>query len=243
MDEAKGGGGVSLHPATLGTPEGIGIWVGALLTFCIFSFLYKDNPFYKFAEHLFVGVSAGYYIILNWWTVIYPNLLEPLRKAFAGQGVGAREGMFAAELGDYRGYLLFPAALGVLLFTRLFGKIGWLSRWSLAIIIGVYAGIQTTGSAQGDFVAQVQASLQPLWTGSIGSSLNSIIFSVGLITSLLFFFFSREHKGALGMASKVGIFFLMVGFGAGYGYTVMSRVSLLIGRFQFLLEDWLGLAR
>jgi hypothetical protein len=72
-------------------------------------------------------VSAGYYIILNWWTVIYPNLLEPLRKAFAGQGVSERTGMFAAELGDYRGYLLFPAVLGVLLFTRLFGKIGWLS--------------------------------------------------------------------------------------------------------------------
>jgi hypothetical protein len=35
----------------------------------------------------------------------------------------------------------------------------------------------------------------------------------------------------------------MIGFGAGYGYTVMSRVSLLIGRFQFLLEDWLGIVR
>jgi hypothetical protein len=40
--------------------------------------------------------------------------------------------------------------------------------------------------------------------------------------------------------SRVGLVFLMVGFGAGYGYTVMSRVSLLIGRFQFLLETWLG---
>ena len=63
-----------------------------------------------------------------------------------------------------------------------------------------------------------------------------------MITSLLFFFYSREHKGALGVASQIGIFFLMVSFGAGYGYTVMSRVSLLIGRFQFLLEDWLGMA-
>lgn len=234
---------MSLHPAPLGTPEGFGIWIGALLTFCVFSFLYKDNPFYKLAEHLFVGVSAGYYIILNWWTVIYPNLLEPLTKAFAGKGVSERTGMFAAELGDYRGFLLFPAVLGVLLFTRLFGKIGWLSRWSLAIIIGVYAGLQTTGFAQGDFVAQVQASLQPLWTGNFLTSVSAVVFTVGLITSLLFFFFSREHKGALGVASKIGVFFLMVGFGAGYGYTVMSRVSLLIGRFQFLLEDWLGIVR
>jgi len=218
-----------------------GIWCGALLTLFIFSFLYKDNPLYKFAEHLFVGVSAGYYIILNYWTVIYPNLLQPLNKAFQGQGVTARTGLFAVELGDYRVYLILPMVLGLLLFTRFFGKIGWLSRWPLAMIIGVYAGIKTTGFAQSDFVAQVQASLQPLWTGHVHSTIGAIVFTVGLITSLLFFFFSREHKGALGVASKLGIYFLMVGFGAGYGYTVMSRVSLLIGRFQYLLEDWLGL--
>lgn len=215
-------------------------WVGALLTLSILSFLYKDNPFYKFAEHLFVGVSAGYWTILNFWTVIYPNLWEPLRLAFAGQGVnGERTGMWAAEQGDYRGFLILPGVLGVLLFTRLFPKVGWLSRLPLAIIIGVYVGIKTTGFAQGDFVEQVGASLQPLWTGSVGHSINAILFTIGLICSLLFFFFSREHKGGLGIASKIGIYFLMVGFGAGYGYTVMSRISLLIGRFQFLLQDWL----
>jgi hypothetical protein len=233
-----------MHPVSIAGAEGLGIWIGAFLTLCIFSFLYKDNPFYKIAEHLFVGVSAGYYIILNFWTVIVPNLWAPLLRAFAGHGVnGLRQGMFAAELGDYRGWLLLPGLLGVLLFSRLFGKIGWLSRWSLAVIIGVYAGIKTTGFAQGDLVAQIQGSMQPLWTGHLASSLNAIIFTVGLIGSLLFFFFSREHKGTLGVASKIGIFFLMVGFGAGYGYTVMSRVSLLIGRFQFLLDDWLRYGR
>jgi len=219
----------------------LSIWVAALLTLCIFSFLYKDNPLYKFAEHLFVGVSAGYYIILNFWTVIYPNMWQPLVRSLGGHGVNAANtGMFAAELGDYRGWLVIPGLLGVLLFTRFFGRISWMSRWSLAVIIGVYAGIKTTGFAQGDFVAQVQGSLQPLWTGQVASSLNALVFTVGLTTSLLFFFYSREHKGALGVASKLGIFFLMVSFGAGYGYTVMSRVSLLIGRFQFLLQDWLG---
>jgi hypothetical protein len=166
----------------------------------------------------------------------------PLIRAFQGQGVNAaRTGMFAAEQGDYRGWLIIPGILGLLLFTRLFGKIGWLSRLSLAVIIGVYAGIKTTGFAQGDFVAQVQASMIPLWkAGDLGGSLNNILFIVGLLASLLFFFFSREHKGALGVASKLGVYFLMVGFGAGYGYTVMSRISLLIGRFQYLLQNWLG---
>ncbi len=221
---------MSFHPS-----HDIGVWIAAFLTLCIFSFLYKDNPFYKFAEHLFVGVSAGYYIILNFWTVVVPNLWEPLVKSFSAPG-----GAFAAQLGDYRAWLIIPGILGLLLFTRLFGRIGWLSRWSLAVIIGVYAGLKTTGFAQSDFVAQVQASLVTLAPGSFWGTFNAVLFLVGLICSLLFFFFSREHKGALGVASKIGIYFLMVSFGAGYGYTVMSRISLLIGRLQFLLEDWLG---
>jgi len=219
----------------------LGIWVAAILTLFIFSFLYKDNPLYRFAEHLFVGVSAGYWIILNFWTVIVPNLIDPVSLSLSGRGVTDRVGMFAVQQGDYRMLLIIPGILGVLLFSRFVGKISWMSRWSLAVIIGVYAGLKTTGFAQGDLKVQIQASFQPLWTGDFGSSISAIVFTVGLITSLLFFFFSREHKGALGTATRLGMFFLMVGFGAGYGFTVMSRISLLIGRFQFLLENWLGL--
>jgi len=62
---AEAGWGVSLH-----VTHDVGIWVGALLTLCIFSFLYKDNPLYKFAERLFVGVTAGNYSALYLWTII-----------------------------------------------------------------------------------------------------------------------------------------------------------------------------
>jgi hypothetical protein len=215
----------------------LAVWVAAALTLCVFSFLYKDNPFYRFAEHLFVGVSAGYYLVLSFWTVVVANLWDPLVRAFDGRHGPPLD----ARLGDYRAFLLLPALLGLLLFSRFWHRSAWLSRWSLAVVIGVYAGLKTTGYAQGDFVAQIHGSIQPLWTGHWGSSVSACVFTVGLLTSLLFFYFSREHKGALGAASRVGVFFLMVSFGAGYGYTVMSRVSLLIGRFQFLLFDWLGL--
>lgn len=216
----------------------LGVWVAALLTLCVFSFLWRDNPLYKLAEHLFVGVSAGYYMVLNFWNVIMANLVDPLGRAFGGEVAG---GPWAASLGDYRAWLVIPAGLGLLLFARLAPRGQWLSRYALAMVIGVYAGLKTTGFAQGDFVEQVGASLQPLWTGSLLTDLDTWIFTIGLITSLLFFFYSREHRGVLGFSSKLGIGFLMVSFGAGYGYTVMSRISLLIGRFQFLLEDWLGI--
>ena len=66
---------------------------------------------------------------------------------------------------------------------------------------------------------------------------------VGTVSVLWYFFFSLEHKRAGAGLSKLGILFLMVSFGASFGYTVMGRVSLLIGRVQFLLFEWLKIAK
>lgn len=200
--------------------ETIGIWLGAFLTLFIFSFLYKDNPFYKFAEHLFVGISAGYGATLEWFNMFRPNLWDPLTQ----------EGKLI---------LLVPFAFGVLLFSRFTKKFSWFSRWPMALVIGIYAGIAILGSAQGDLLPQIHANLLPLWTGNWFTSLNNILLTVGVITGLIYFFFSKEHKGAMGTGAKIGIWFLMISFGASFGYTVMSRMSLLIGRIYFLLVTWL----
>ncbi|MCK4404762.1 MAG: hypothetical protein KAW02_06675 [candidate division Zixibacteria bacterium] len=202
--------------------ETIGIWLGAFLTLCIFSFLYKDNPFYKLAEHLFVGISAGYWATLEYHNVFRPNLWDPLTQ-------------------EGRLLLLVPFAFGILLFSRFTKKFSWLSRWPMALIIGIYAGITIVGYGSGDLILQIQANLLPLWTDNWLTSLNNILLTVGVITGLIYFFFSKEHKGAFGGVAKIGIWFLMISFGASFGYTVMSRMSLLIGRVYFLLGTWLHL--
>ncbi len=46
-----------------------------------------------------------------------------------------------------------------------------------------------------------------------------------------------------GTGSKIGIWVIMIGFGATFGFTVMGRISLLIGRIQFLLGDWLHIIK
>jgi hypothetical protein len=66
---------------------------------------------------------------------------------------------------------------------------------------------------------------------------------MGVFCGLIYFFFSKEHTGFFGGAANVGIWFLMITFGASFGYTVMSRMSLLIGRIDFLLVDWLKLVK
>jgi hypothetical protein len=69
---------------------------------------------------------------------------------------------------------------------------------------------------------------------------NWIIF-LGVFCGLIYFYFSKEHKGAFGFASRIGVWILMITFGASFGYTVMGRISLLVGRLTFLFHDWLGL--
>ena len=66
----------------------------------------------------------------------------------------------------------------------------------------------------------------------------NILIVIGVICGVIYFFFSKEHKGLFGGLAKVGIWVLMIGFGASFGYTVMARISLLIGRAQFLYYDW-----
>jgi hypothetical protein len=75
------------------------------------------------------------------------------------------------------------------------------------------------------------------------TTLGGIVMVVGVISTIIYFYFSKEHKGALGFVAQVGIWFIMISFGASFGYTVMARVSLLIGRAQFLLTNWLHIIK
>lgn len=198
--------------------ETIGIWIAAGLTLCVFSFLYKDNPFYKFAEHLYVGLSVGYTIAQTWHQAVIKLVWYPI-----------------SQQGNY--YILIPAGIGLLMFTRFIPKYRWLIRWPLAFMIGISAGASIPRDMNSMIFKQMEATIQPL------SSINVIVIAIGLLFTLFYFFFSVEHKGPAGVASKIGIFFLMVSFGAAFGYTVMARISLLIGRTYFLLHDWLHIVR
>jgi hypothetical protein len=51
----------------------------------------------------------------------------------------------------------------------------------------------------------------------------------------MYFYFSREQTGSYGKFTRLGIYFLMISFGASFGFAVMGRISLLIGRFNDLI--------
>lgn len=208
-------------------------WVAAVLTLGIFSFLWKDNPFYKFCEHLFVGVAAGYTICVTWFNSVRPDLFEPLfLKPLSAVSVGQKI------------LLVIPLVFGICYFCRFIPKVSWLIRFPMAFVLGWASGVAIPAVFQANIMKQMQGTfLTPGIFARWDVFLWALISFVGVVCSVLYFFFSREHKGALKLASETGIVFLMVGFGASFGYTVMARMSLLIGRLQFLLRDWLGVIR
>jgi hypothetical protein len=216
--------------------EVIGVWIGAILTLGIFSFLYKDNPFYKFSEALFVGISAGYWFVVTFWQYFIPKFWDNLVLSFNELVTKGRI--------DYHWIYLIGGFFGVLMILRLVPKIGWLSRWSLAFIVGTTAGLQFTRYLESNGIRQVVGTIQPLVVGgNIGTSIGNIVIVVGTFCGLIYFFFSKEHKGVFGGAARTGVWFLMITFGALFGYTVMSRMSLLIGRMDYLFTDWLKLIK
>ena len=96
----------------------LGAWVAVGLTLFIYSFLYKDNPFFKLAEHLYVGVSMGYTIVRIYYDTMVKSLYQPM-------------------VSEDKWWLVIAALLGLLMLTRFIPKITWLARWSFSFV-GVF---------------------------------------------------------------------------------------------------------
>jgi hypothetical protein len=137
--------------------------------------------------------------------------------------------------------LLFPLFLGLLMWTRFHRRTSLLSRIPIGFMIGSGAGVAIPAMLYGRTLKQVSATVTPLVASSGIPDFSGIIVLVGLLSTLSYFYFSREHTGHFGRLAKLGTFFLMVFFGTTFGYTVMSRMSTFIGRMEFLLTDFLKL--
>jgi hypothetical protein len=202
------------------------VWVAAILTLCIFSFLYKENPFYRFAEHLFVGISAGYGVAVYWNNAIVPNLFVPLFQ-------------------QHNWWFIIPGLLGMMFFFRFNQKTGWLILIPMAVLLGTGSGMSLAPTIQTNILKQMQSALADATNLKLGGwgLIWGIVTLFGVITTLSYFFFSREQKGLLRVSANIGVWFIMIGFGASFGNTVMGRISLLIGRVQFLLTDWIHIIK
>ncbi len=195
----------------------LGTWIAAIATIGIMSFVFKDNPLYRIVENVYVGVSAGHALVLGWINI-------------RDQGITP----LTAE-GEWS--VIIPLLLGLLLYTRYFKDIAWLSRFPLSILVGIGTGLAIRGTIGSQIVNQVKSTVLPL------NSINNAIIIFGTLGVLSYFYFSKEHRGVLKHVSTFGRCVMMVSFGAAFGSTVMGRMALLINRLHFLYANWLGIIR
>ncbi len=166
---------------------------------------------------MYVGVSAGHALVLGWMN-IRDQGIEPLTTK-----------------GNWQ--VLIPMVLGVMLYTRYSKKIAWLSRFPLAILVGIGTGLAIRGTVGSQIVSQIKSTILPL------NGINNVLIVLGTLGVLAYFFFSVEHRGPLKHVSSFGRYMMMVSFGAAFGSTVMGRMALFIGRLHFLYANWLGIIK
>lgn len=232
--------------------------IGVIATIGLYSVLYKENKFYRFFEHVFLGLAAGYAIVALWTETLKADWWDLMVGRMAERGE-------PAVAGNWLWMILLPIGLmGYFVFSN---KHNWISRIPIGIILGLWSGqqVQVWWTQYGP---QINASLLPVIPTTFSpifkpdttpaahltpaqiSAINSnlylsqaasnliAVFTILAVLSYFLFSFDFKNKGILFM-SKSGRYLLMVGFGAIFGTTVMMRFSLLIDRMYFIWIEWL----
>jgi hypothetical protein len=225
--------------APINTFDGAMIWLGALATIALYSILYKENPVYRYAEHIFLGLATGYGLYVVWSEVIEPFWWKEISK-----------GQWAWALALVAGLMYYT------IYTRRFA---WMSRIVMMSMMGLAAGLEFR-KFFGQWLPQMGSSFKPLiverplvgpdgpipdsvdLAASAFASFTNLLFMVCLVCVLTYFFFSFEQKSRpVRGAAAAGRWLMMIAFGAMFGSTVMARMSLFIGRLIFLFQEWIHL--
>jgi hypothetical protein len=198
----------------------IGVWLAAVMTLAMYSLVFQDNKVFRVMSSLFIGVAAGHSIVMGVSNVRGAAFLPLVREGKA--------------------MLLIPIIGGILLCLRFFPKATELSRLSLGFMGGVSAAVAMKGAFEADLRAQVLASMKLTW-----ASFDEVVILVCTVSTLAYFLFLTGKKSgqALALLSTTGRYAMMIAFGSSMGFTVMARISLLIGRLQFLFGTWIPLIR
>jgi hypothetical protein len=211
--------------------------VAVILTLFVFSYLLGDNVLYRLAEHIFVGVALGYAVVVGFHTILAPKLFIPMAGALSERNWEQ---------------LLLPTVsllLGLLLLTKPSKTLSWLGNLSVAVLLGVGSALAIGGALLGTLLPQADATADvTYYVTRYGPSLglfSGVVALAGTTGVLLHFYFAGSQEGRLGgfraglvrTWGGLGRWFIVIAFGAILATTFVSRLSLLIGRIQFLLDS------
>ena len=216
------------------------ILVGGLATLGIYSFLIRENLVYRFFEHLFIGIAAGFLPLLTIKEFLWPNVLAPM---FGEHMMVFPDGTTSAAYEPLYLLYLLPLAFGLLYYTLYIPSLAWMAKLVIGFSLGYTGGLSFKGFFA-EMIPQFSSSFKPLlvFTDGVfdwGASANNSIFVFTLFAVMYYFFFSlRVRSRSMQRVSYTGRMLMMVCFGAFFGSTIMARMALLVERVQFLIDPW-----
>lgn len=210
------------------------MFVGFLFTVLILSYVLGDNPFFRLASYVFVGISSAYLVVLLIYQVILPRLVQPFFETSSSQLV--------------LHLVLFVMCL--LLLTKLSPRLARLGNIPMAYLVGVGAAVVIGGAVLGTIVTQVRATVAyrsasaEIMPGF--RALEGLVILLGTVVTLAYFHFGARAKTEgeipvrplwLEMLSYLGRFFIAVTFAALFVSVYVSALTALIERLSFIIQS------
>jgi len=215
--------------------EVISAFIGLTLTLMVFSYLLGDNPLFRFATYLFIGVSSGYVAVIIWYYVLVPKLFEPLQTSNVNQLL----------------IVIIPLILSISLLAKFSPRISWIGNFAMAVLVGVGAATAIGGALIGTIIPQIQASINALDFRTAGGGAGAAyklfeggVMLIGTIFTLAYFHFSakRVPDGSakrnilLELLAWGGRIFIAVTFGVLFASVYMTALTTMIERLSSMIN-------
>ena len=209
--------------------------VGLILTLMVFSYLIGDNPLFRIAVYLFVGVASGYAAAVIWHYVLVPKLFQPLTARDPNQLLLA----------------IVPLMFSLSLLTKLSPRISWIGNFAMAVLVGVGAAAAVGGALLGTVVPQVQASIDAFDWRAAGGGTNAIrmlfegtVMFFGTVLTLASFHFGAtrsadgtpQRNSILEWIAWLGRIFIAITLGVLFAGVYMAALTAMIERLSSVIN-------
>ena len=200
-----------------------------ILTIMVLSYVFGDNPLFRIATYLFIGVASAYVFVLIFYQVLIPKLIMPL---FTGDN-------------EEKIIQIIPITLSVLLLFKLSKRTSSIGNISLAFLVGSGAAIILTSAFSGTLLPMIDMITEPFSLNSLNFQkfIGGSILLLGAISSLLYFQFSTIKASDnqsifsrfLYYSKTVGTVFIGITLGSIFAGVVISSILALIERLNFII--------
>lgn len=210
--------------------------ISFLFTLLILSYLIGDNPLFRIAVYIFVGVSSGYVAAVAWWQVIVPRLIYPL--------------VYGSVL--EKSFIAIPLFGALLILMKIFPRWAGLARIAMAFLVGAGAAVIISGALIGTLIPQISATINAFDVNSASVrniSVVEVIFNgafilAGTVFTLIYFHFGARPKadgsmrrlGLIESSAWVGRIFIGITLGTIFAGVFAAALTALIERISMLIN-------